>query len=441
MRRSIVALAVAVGSFFIPTTLEALQTVQEDSLPIVTLEEAIRRATNLDPSYVAALGRIDNAGWARRAAIMAFIVPSIEANTSFTRSSSEFFNLGTAELTDRLVQGQLQASLNLFDGGRKYFELGRTRAELDASAAGERQALYQTALDAESDYYDVLAAKELTGVARARVLRAREQLGVARARVVSGAAVQTDSLQLLLELDRARVELLVQETQLRVARFQLARRVGSPGAVDAAPLLFEVAPALPLTEGEAVEDALEDGPDYRLAIAEERGAQKTLDQTRMQYLPSVDLFAGLQSFDDKFFPTATTRGQYGFQVSLPIWNGAQREIQISRARVERDVARTRREDVEREVRRDVVQAYAAYNTARATAQIAAEAVEVARENLRVQDSRYRGGATTILDLVTAQVDLADAEAALVQARYATRLALAGLEAILGRRLFPERIEP
>jgi outer membrane protein TolC len=422
-------------------TVQTVQTVQEDSLPIVTLEETIRRATNLDPSYVAALGRVDNAGWARRAAIMAFVVPSVEASTSFTRSSSEFFNLGTGEFTDRLVQGQLRANLNLFDGGRKYFELGRTRAELDASAAGERQAIYQTALDAESDYYAVLAAKELTGVARERVRRAQEQLEVARARVVSGAAVQTDSLQLLLELDRARVDQLVQETQLRVARFQLARRVGAAGAVDAAPLLFEAVDELPLTEQAAVEEALTRGPDYRLAIAEERSAQKFLDQARTQYLPSIDLFAGIQSFDDQFFPTATTRSQYGFQVSLPIWNGAQREIQITRARVERDVARTRREDVEREVRRDVVQAYAAYNTARATAEIAAEAVGVATENLRVQDSRYRSGATTILDLVTAQVDLADAEAALVQARYATRLALAGLEAVLGRRLFPDRIEP
>jgi outer membrane protein TolC len=267
MMRSVAALVVS--SVFTPITVDALQTVQEDSLPVVTLEETIRRATNLDPSYVAALGRMDSADWARRAAIMAFIVPSLEANTSFTRSSSEFFNLGTAELTDRIVQGQLQANLNLFDGGRKYFELGRTRAELDASAAGERQALYQTALDAESDYYDVLAAKELTVVATERVRRAREQLGVARARVVSGAAVQTDSLQLLLELDRARVDLLVQETRLRVARFQLARRVGSPGAVDAAPLTFESASELPLSEEDAVEEALAGGPDYRLAFSEE----------------------------------------------------------------------------------------------------------------------------------------------------------------------------
>jgi len=33
------------------------------------------------------------------------------------------------------------------------------------------------------------------------------------------------------------------------------------------------------------------------------------------------------------------------------------------------------------------------------------------------------------------VSLSEAEAGLVQARYATRLALSGLEAILGRRLF------
>jgi outer membrane protein TolC len=89
------------------------------------------------------------------------------------------------------------------------------------------------------------------------------------------------------------------------------------------------------------------------------------------------------------------------------------------------------------VRRDVVAAYDGFTTARATADLAGEQVRVAGENFRVQQARYRTGATTILDLLKAQSDLDDAEAALVQARYATRLALAGLETILGRRLFPE----
>ena len=67
--------------------------------------------------------------------------------------------------------------------------------------------------------------------------------------------------------------------------------------------------------------------------------------------------------------------------------------------------------------------------------VADRGVVVAQENLRVQTERYAAGATAILDLVTAQVDLAEAESGLVQARFATRLALAGVEAILGRRLF------
>ena len=50
-------------------------------------------------------------------------------------------------------------------------------------------------------------------------------------------------------------------------------------------------------------------------------------------------------------------------------------------------------------------------------------------------ARYREGATTILDLLEAQVALSEAEAALVQARFATRLALAQIEALLGRRVF------
>jgi outer membrane protein TolC len=96
-----------------------------------------------------------------------------------------------------------------------------------------------------------------------------------------------------------------------------------------------------------------------------------------------------------------------------------------------------RDSAERSVRRDVVAAYDGFTTARATAELAGEQVQVARENYRVQQTRYRTGATAILDLLKAQSDLDDAAAVLVQARYATRLALAGLETILGRRLLPE----
>ena len=407
----------------------------------VTLEEAIRRATSFDPAYIQALGRIDNAEWSRTAAITRFVLPSVLASGSFTKFSSASFNIGTAELTSQLATASLQATLPLFEGGGRFAEFGRSRAELEASEAGEVQALYQTALDTETDFYGVLTEKELVQVARERVRRAEEQLGVARARVTSGAAVQTDSLQLLLELTRARVDLLREEAALRVTQFQLGRRVGADGPVDAASRGPALTRPLPIGEEEAIAEALATGPDHQTASAEERAAQSALSIERSAYLPQVNLIGQISSFDDRLFPDATVRSSAGISVSIPVWNGAQREIQISQARVARDVARARREDIERGVRRDVVQAYTAYTTAQASVELSEQAVVVATENLRVQESRYRSGATTILDLITAQVDLADAEAGLVQARYATRLALAGLEALLGRRLFPDRVEP
>jgi outer membrane protein TolC len=173
-------------------------------------------------------------------------------------------------------------------------------------------------------------------------------------------------------------------------------------------------------------------------VAEERAAKAAAKAAYGVYLPQVDLFASWQAFDEGFFPNATSRTAWGFQVSLPIWDDGQREIALSRARANSDVAQAVRRDVELAVRRDAIEAYQVYVTARASAELARQAVIVAQENLDVQETRYRAGATTILDLVTAQVSLSEAEAGLVQSRYSTRLALAGLEAILGRRLFTNR---
>lgn len=418
--------------------LQAPLAAETDTIPQVTLEEALRAAARLDPNYVAALGQIGDAGWVRRSAYAVFVLPSVSISTSLTKASEPFFNLGTGGLADQIVDARVSVNYNLFRGGAKLFELQRARAEMASAEASEVQARFNTALFTEADFYNVIAELELVRVASERVRRAEEQLAVARARVISGAAVQTDSLQLLLELTRASVDLLREQASLRVAQVQLGRRVGVAGPVGAVSLDTLPAPELPLSEDSAVVEALAQGPEYRIALAEERAANAAAKASYGVYLPQINLFASWQAFDEGFFPNATSRTAWGFQVSLPIWNDGQREIALSRAKTQRDVARAVRRDVELAVRRDAIEAYQAYVTARASAELARQAVVVAQENLDVQETRYRAGATTILDLVTAQVSLSEAEAGLVQARFSTRLALAGLEAILGRRLFTNR---
>ncbi|MGH7701916.1 MAG: TolC family protein [Gemmatimonadales bacterium] len=412
-----------------------LQLAVTNSMPQVTLAEALRRATALDPGYVAALGRVDNAEWGRRAARLVFILPAVSARVDATKYSTSFFNIGTGTPQSTSVTAELDAQYELLSL-RKLADLSRTGAQLRSAEAGEVKARFSAALFTESDYYAVLANEELSRVAAERVSRAEEQLVVARARVVSGAAVQTDSLQLMLELSRARVEQLRQDAALRVARLQLGRRVGEAGPVDAAPLDASPAPPLPLTLPELVQAALETGPEYQAARADEIATAAALRGQRGTYLPQLNLSASHVRFDDHFFPNARAVSSITLGVSLPIWNNGQREIAVTQARVNRDVSRAIRADLQLAAQRDVTEAYEAYNTARATTDLSETSQTVAQENFRVQQSRYRAGATTILDLLDAQLSLTQAQADLVRSRYANRLALAGLEAILGTRLFP-----
>ena len=407
-----------------------------DTLATVTLAEALRRATGLDPNYVAALGQVDNAVWARRSAFSVFILPSVTLSTSATKYAPPFFNFATLKPEPYSVQAAVSASYDLFTGGQKLAELSRSGAALDAAHAGELQARFASALLTEADYNAVLANRELARVARDRVRRAEEQLAVARARVRTGAAVQTDSLQLRLELTQARVTLLQQESALRVSRLELGRRIGAAGPVDAAAIDTLPPAELPLTLADAITEAAAQGPHYRQVAANERAAAASYRAQLGAYLPRASVSWTRTAFDNRFVPTLRSFNALTLNVSFPLWDNARREVALSVARVNRDVARAIRDDLDRAVRHDVTAAYDGYATARASTDLATEGLAVARENFRVQQSRYGAGATTILDLLEGEVSLSQAEAQLVQSRYATRLALAGLEAILGRRLFP-----
>ena len=408
------------------------------SIPRITLAEAVRRSSRFDPDYVRALGQIDNAEWGRRAAMIAFFVPSVDLGLEQTKYNESFFNpADPANPTSTLVVGRASANYEIFSV-RKFAEISRTKAEVASAEAGELEQRFNAALETESSYYDVLVNQELSRVNAERTRRAREGLLVARARVGSGAAVQTDSLQLVLELVRSQVDSLRQHNALRTAQLDLGRRVGADGPVDAVPLDTLRAPPLPITLSQAVQLGLDQGPQYRAAQADERAAAATLKAYRGEYLPVLSVGALHQRYDTGLFPSGSNITSVTFGLSFPLWNNGQREIEVTRARVNRDVSRAIREDLARVVRRDVTSSYDGYQVTAAAVDLAEVAVTVASQTYRMQELRYRSGATTILDLLDSQVDLAEAEAGLVQARYLNRLALAQLEAILGRRLFTNK---
>jgi len=432
IRTALLACLGLAGGLGVPaaTTAQAVS----DGVPVVTLEEARRRALAVDPNAVAARSQVDAAEWERRAAWIDLLTPNVTAGTSYTRFSDDFFNFGTGEISPNATSATLEASYTLF-GTRKISALRRSRASLESADASEVATRFRTMLAADGAYYAVLAAHELARVEAERLERAQEQFGFARVRVVAGEAIATDSLQLLLEMNRAQLAVLRRDSALAVSRLRLGRQIGLAGPAEAAAIDTTIPPPLPLSQTEAAGEALARGPEFEAARAAERRANALVASERAGYLPNITLGATTGAYDSEFYPSALKRSQFAITVALPIWDGGTRELAVARARAERDAVTAEREDRERSVAEAVAEAYHGYETARASIELAAVGAVVATETYRVQGVRYREGATTILDLLEAQVALTEAEAAVIQARYAARLALARLEALLGRRIF------
>ena len=150
---------------------------------------------------------------------------------------------------------------------------------------------------------------------------------------------------------------------------------------------------------------------------------------------ALTLSATTGAYDSQLFPSALKRSQVQLAMVLPFWDGGQRELSVARLQADRNVARARREERERTAAERIAQSYHGYGNARAGISLALVGVTAASETYRVQRARYGEGATTILELLEAQVALSEAEATLVQARFGAWLALSQIESLLGRRVF------
>jgi outer membrane protein TolC len=428
----VMAAVMSIGAIALPT--EAVGQGLSDGAPVVSLAEARRRSASIDPNAVAARGRVGTAAWQRRAAVADMVTPNLTAGGNYTHFSEPFFNFGTGTISPNATSATLQASYTLLGAG-KFGELRNSRASVESAEANETAVRFRTALDTDAAYFAVLADRELSRVAADRRRRAEEQFGIARVRVLAGEAISSDSLQLLLEVNRARLAILSRDSALVASRLRLGRRIGLTGPADAAPIDTLMPPPLPMSQEQAIAEVRQRGPDVEAARAEERGASAIVAGERERYMPEITVAAMTGAYDAELFPTATKRSQIAVSVAVPIWNGGKRELAVARARADRDVARAIRADRERAAGEVMAQAYHGYLTSRAGVELALVGVAVSNENYRVQRARYREGATTILDLMEAQVALSESEATLVQARYSTRLALAQIEALLGRRIF------
>lgn len=410
---------------------------QEGAIPLMSLERVIASSLAYSPQIAQATGSIRNAEAADRSAFGAYL-PTLSASTGSSLASSERFN----PQTNTTVTGSndsynagLNASVDIYTGGRRGAAREQARADLAAASVGSTEAEYAVVLSATRAYFTALRSAELVRVAQTQLRRAEESLDAAQRRMDFGSATRSDVLRSQLEVTRARQSLLDAGNQYTNATFALGRLVGEDGPVGAeGGETLEVTP-MALAPEELVSMVVNEAPSV-LAAGATLGANEAAERAaRTQYLPSLRATGGYNWFNqDPTFENGRTSWQLGLSLSYPIFNGFQREASVERARVATTVAATQLADARRAARVEAERIHGALRLAEQRIALNQEALAVAEEDLRVQEERYRLGSSTILDLIASQTNLTQAETDLVTSRFDYHIARAELEALAGRDL-------
>lgn len=413
----------------------------------VTLEEAIALAVRTQPAIIQARGDLDVAHAGQREAIGSFL-PTLTMNSNMSQNSSTRFNTATQTFQSNppsvSYSAGLNASLVVFDGFSRFAEAraaGATTASADASLTNQQ---FQVILQTKQAFFNALAAAELVRVSQTQVERSLQQLKISKDKLAAGSAIRSDTLRSTVDAGNARLQLLNAQAQQATAEANLARLIGVDGLVQASGT-----PALPGIAGLDVEalraEVVRRSPAVQTAEAQARAAGAQVGVSRAQYFPTITAnyrpswagirdSVGLSPAAVTTWPSLRTSWSLSFGISFPVFNGFSRETNLRRSLASRDAAEARAADSRRQANASFTQQLAAFEAARQQVAIAEASRAAADEDLRVQQERYRLGAATIVDVLTSQVSLGQAEVSMVQARLNLLLARAQLEALLGREL-------
>lgn len=403
-----------------------------DDVRRVTLDEAVRTAVRSSPAMDRAEADLAVARQDRLGAWGEFL-PDVTLGYGFTNASTVRLDPTQQSLTRTSHTLQLGASYDLFTGFRRFENLESSRRSLEAERARQRRSRHETTLRVKRAWYDAVARRELAEVERDRVRRQEEQVEFVRRQVEVGRANRSDLLRSEVDLNNARVALINARNDARGATFALAREMGVRERVA------------PVREASLAVDSLAHDRDRLMRMAERTGPRATaarkaaeaadsrLGVARSAYLPTFTLQGGWAWQNDRFPPedrswSLSVRGSY------PLFNGFQRETELSRARARVDAADAREREAVLALRAEVDEAYSQVQSALASLELARRTLELSRQDLRLTRERYRLGLATILDLQSAQITLKQAEADLVRRRFDWQLGVARLESLVGQEL-------
>jgi len=344
----------------------------------------------------------------------------------------------------------LSASQPVWTGGRATRGVDAARADVEQGRENLRAVEAQILATVVQAYVDVRRDTEALRINQANVAVLQRQLDESSARFEVGEITRTDVAQAEARLASSQASLAASQAQLSVSRAAYTAVVGqSPADLEPEPTL----PGVPDSFEAALNTAERENANIRAAQFGEEASRARVAQARAQYNPSVNLSATYGSSDriPDFIgnftqnDSATARAT----VSIPIFTGGLSQSRVRAALERNNASIVGIESARRDTLRLVAQNWATVLSARAALTANEEQVrasQIAAEGVR-QEAQV--GLRTTLDVLNAELELRNAQLALIGSRrdqyVATALLLSAMgqleaEKLVGVGTGPDHIE-
>ncbi len=340
---------------------------------------------------------------------------------------------------DDVGYGSLHLNQLIYDFGKTTGAIDVGRFELEASRANMYQLNQDVVLALKQSFYGVMAKKRLVEVARLAIKIYEQHLYRAQKYFQAGVRAKIDVTNARLQLSNARLNLVQAEADLQVERknfenvLGLRPNEGNYLLVSGEGPLEKLAaekPAMSFSLDMLQAAASEHRPEMKQVAFLVQSAKAAVIRARGDYFPRIDVGA---QYDD--FATDLTslpdQWQVGVGLSWQLFSGLRTRGEVARSRAKFREIQAALHELELAVTREVAESYLRADANRSAVDIAAQSLELAKENLDQARGRYKAGLNDMIEFNDAQLRYTNAQARLVTTYADYLVALARIERATG----------
>lgn len=378
------------------------------------------------------------------------LLPKLAYSESYERSNNPVFVFGSlldqGQFTARNFdigllndpsfinnfQSRITVDQLVFDGGSTKSHVRSTEFGSQMAAEDERRARMGVIAGVASAYFGAVVAKERLRVDEEAVGSAEADLKQAETVRAAGMATDADVLSAKVHLAGVKEREIQARYALDVAGAALNDALGLP--LEATHELSTPLTAANLTKTapqEIGKRAVGDRPDVRQAALAVRIAEAQSSAARSALFPRISVQGAFEADRQTFVTRGGTNWWVGASLNWNLFNGFADQSRRRETEQLANAARAQQKRAESDVRLQVRRAYADWKAAEERIGVAAAAVAMAGESLRITRNRYGAGLTTITELLRNETAWLETKMRHIEAIYEQRLAATALESAAG----------